>query len=251
MLRIAIIVAGLFIAGLEACPAHADKATIAVAANFAGTLQKLQQQFESASPHKLTLISGSTGKLAAQIAEGAPFDVFLSADDKTTKKLGAAAIAESEYTYATGTLVLFSADRQRLSEDSGDAVLAAGDFSKLAIANPKLAPYGVAAEETLRSLGVFDAVKNKIVMGENIAQTFQLIQTHNAELGFVALSQAMEAGAEGSRWIVPAKLHAPIRQNVVLLTRAKDNPAARNFWEFLRSPEAVKIIETAGYSQSD
>lgn len=251
MLRVSIFVLGIIVAGWGATSVHAGEASIAVAANFAGILKKLQQQFESKSNHKLTLISGSTGKLAAQIVEGAPFDVFLSADDKATKKLGDAAVAESEYTYATGTLALFSADAQRLSDATGEAVLAAGDFSKLAIANPELAPYGVAAEEAMRALGVFDAVKDKIVMGENIAQTFQLVQTHNAELGFVALSQVLEAGSSGSRWIVPAKLHAPIRQNVVLLMRGKDNAAARDFWEFLRSLEAREIIDAAGYGLSD
>jgi molybdate transport system substrate-binding protein len=251
MLRIAIFVIGMTIVGWGGPAARAEEAAIAVAANFAGTLKRLQQQFESASDHKLRLISGSTGKLAAQIAEGAPFDVFLSADDKVTKMLGAATVAGSEYTYATGTLALFSADPQMLSDGKGEAVLAAGEFSRLAIANPKLAPYGVAAEETMRTLGVFAGIKDKIVMGENIGQTFQLVQTHNAELGFVALSQVLESGGKGSRWIVPAKLHAPIRQNVVLLTRGKDNAAARDFWEFLRSAEARKIIEADGYSLSD
>jgi molybdate transport system substrate-binding protein len=228
----------------------AGEATIAVAANFAGTLGALQKDFEATGDHKLKLISGATGKLTAQIIEGAPFDVFLSADNKATKKAAEAgqAVPDSEFTYAIGILALFSADRQLIKGD-GEAVLRGGNFSKLAIANPKVAPYGIAAESTMAKLGITDAVKDKIVMGENIGQTFQMIDTGNAQLGFVALSQVLgsESGIKGSHWVVPGDLHEPIKQNAILLTRAKDNADAKAFLEFLRSPEAKAKIRAAGY----
>jgi molybdate transport system substrate-binding protein len=234
--------------------AAAGEATIAVAANFAGTLEQLQKAFEATGDHKLTIISGATGKLTAQISEGAPFDILLSADDKSTKKLaeGGQAIADTEFTYAIGTLALFSADPQRVKGD-GAAVLKEGSFEKLAIANPKVAPYGVAAEATMKALGVADAVKDKIVMGENIAQTFTMIDTGNAQLGFVALSQVLgsESGKKGSYWTVPGNRHDPIRQNAILLTRAKDNADAKAFLEFLRSKEAKGKIKAAGYETVD
>jgi molybdate transport system substrate-binding protein len=235
-------------------PALAGEATIAVAANFAGTLEQLQKDFEAAGDHKLIIISGATGKLTAQITEGAPFDVLLSADDKATKTLaeGGQAVADTEFTYAIGTLALFSADPQRITGD-GATVLREGKFDKLAIANPKVAPYGVAAEATIKALKVADAVKDKIVMGENIGQTFQMIDTGNAQLGFVALSQVLgsESGKKGSYWTVPGNLHGPIRQNAILLTRAKDNADAKAFLEFLRSPEAKDKIKAAGYETDD
>jgi molybdate transport system substrate-binding protein len=234
--------------------AMAAEATIAVAANFSSTLAELQKDFEASSPHRLAIVSGATGKLAAQIIAGAPFDVFLSADDKATGKLADAgqAVAGSEFTYAIGTLALFSADPQRIKGD-GAAVLKAGNFTRLAIANPRLAPYGRAAQMVMRALGVADALRTKIVMGENIAQTFQMIDTRNAELGFVALPQVLgsESGAKGSYWKVPSSLHDPIRQNAVLLVRGKDNAAASAFIEFLRSPPARAKIAAAGYAISD
>ncbi|MGH6874384.1 MAG: molybdate ABC transporter substrate-binding protein [Aestuariivirgaceae bacterium] len=225
-----------------------------MAANFAGTLEKLQKDFEATGIHKLTIISGATGKLTAQISAGAPFDMLLSADDKATKKLaeGGQAVPDSEFTYAIGMLALFSSDPQLIKGD-GEAVLKRGNFTKLAIANPKVAPYGIAAESTMAKLGVTDAVKDKIVMGENIAQTFQMIDTGNAQLGFVALSQVLgsESGSKGSHWVVPGILHDPIRQNAVLLTRAKDNAEAKAFLEFLQSPEAREKIKAAGYETAD
>jgi molybdate transport system substrate-binding protein len=244
----------LFIAALLPVKVMAGEATIAVATNFSGTLQDLQKDFEASGNHKLAVVSGSTGKLAAQILEGAPFDVFLSADDKATKNLAEAgrAVAGSEFTYAIGTLALYSADPQLIKGD-GAAVLKAGNFSRLAIANPKLAPYGLAAETVMKALGVSDALRGKIVMGENIAQTFQMIDTGNAEVGFVALSQVLglQSGRKGSHWTVPATLHEPIRQNAVLLAQAKDNEAARAFLAFLRSPRAKARIGTAGYATPD
>ena len=227
---------------------------IAVAANFSSTLADLQKDFEASSQHRLAIVSGATGKLAAQIIAGAPFDVFLSADDKATGKLADAGqtVAGSEFTYAIGILALFSTDPQRIKAD-GAAVLKAGNFARLAIANPKLAPYGRAAEMVIEALGVADVLRPKIVMGENIAQTFQMIDTRNAELGFVALSQVLDSdsGAKGSYWKVPSRLHDPIRQNAVLLVRGKDNAAAMAFIEFLRSPAARAKIAAAGYAIPD
>lgn len=244
---------GLFlfaIANFASASASAGEITVAVAANFQGTLASLQKDFETAGDHKISIVSGATGKLAAQIAEGAPFDVFLSADDKATKKLadGGKAVANTEFTYAIGTLALFSSD-PNLIKDDGGAVLKGSNFTKLAIANPKVAPYGVAAESTMKALGVADAVKDKIVMGENIAQTFTMIDTGNAQLGFVALSQVLgsDSGKKGSHWVVPSNMHDPIRQNAILLSRAADNPDAKAFLDFLQSAPAKQKIEAAGY----
>jgi molybdate transport system substrate-binding protein len=231
--------------------ATAAEATIAVAANFSSTLAGLQKDFEASSQHRLAIVRGATGKLAAQIVAGAPFDVFLSADDKATGKLTHAgqAVAGSEFTYAIGRLALFSADPE-LIKAAGAAVLTAGNFARLAIANPRLAPYGRAAEMVMQALGVSDDLRKKIVMGENIAQTFQMIDTRNAELGFVALSQVLgsESGAKGSYWTVPPSLHGPIRQNAVLLARAKNNAAAQAFLHFLQSPPARAKMAAAGYA---
>ncbi len=231
--------------------AMASEATIAVAANFFSTLVDLQKNFEASSQHRLAIVSGATGKLAAQIVAGAPFDVFLSADDKATGKLthGGQAVAGSEFTYAMGRLALFSADPELIKAD-GAAVLTAGNFARLAIANPKLAPYGRAAEMVIEALELTDDLRKKIVMGENIAQTFQMIDTRNAELGFVALSQVLgsKSGAKGSYWTVPPNLHGPIRQNAVLLVRAKNNAAAKAFLHFLQSPPVRSKMAAAGYA---
>jgi molybdate transport system substrate-binding protein len=231
--------------------AMAAEATIAVASNFSSTLADLQKDFEASSQHRLAIVSGATGKLAAQIVAGAPFDVFLSADDKVTGKLTHAgqAVAGSEFTYAMGRLALFSADPELIKAD-GAAVLTAGNFARLAIANPKLAPYGRAAEMVMQALGLTDDLRKKVVMGENIAQTFQMIDTRNAALGFVALSQVLgsESGAKGSYWTVPSSLHGPIRQNAVLLARAKNNAAGKAFLHFLQSPPARAKMAAAGYA---
>lgn len=243
----------VILAALLPNAAAASEVTVAVAANFVGTLRAVAPRFEQASGHQLNVISGSTGKLYAQITEGAPFDVFLSADDVATRKLAenGAGIAATEFTYALGVLALFSADAELLKA-SGERVLEQGSFRKLAIANPKLAPYGQAAEATLKALGIYDAMKNKLVTSENVAQTFALIDTQNAELGFVSLAQILspEARGRGSHWIVPDRLYEPIRQNAVLLTRAKDAAAARQFLDFLKSAAAQEIIAKAGYARN-
>lgn len=226
--------------------ASAGEAHVAVAANFAPPLQALGDAFSRQTGHKLVVSTGSTGKFYAQIKNGAPFDVFLSADDAAPKRLEQDKLAApgSRFTYALGRLVLWSA--QDALVDAGGEVLKSNRFRKLAMANPKLAPYGGAAQEVMEKLGVWTAVQGRIVQGENIAQTFQFIASGNAELGFVALSQ-LDAARIGSRWIVPSALHAPIRQDAVLLARAEKNIAARAFLEYLRAAEARQRIRASGY----
>ena len=224
-------------------PTHAGELTVAVASNFQTTLERIQPGFETQTGHRITIIGGATGKLATQVLQGAPFDVLLAADDKAPGKVlaGSKGIAGTEFTYALGALALYSADPSRISGD-GAVILREGDFTRLAIANPKLAPYGVASEEVIAGLGATARLEGKIVMGENIGQAFAMVSSGNAELGLVALSQVQ--GQTGSHWPVPSELHQPIRQNALLLS---DNEAARAFLDYLRSEPARAIIAEAGY----
>ena len=227
--------------------AFAADAHVAVAANFAAPAQRLADTFSSASGHKLTLSSGSTGKFYAQIKSGAPFDVLLSADEETPRRLETEkrAVAGTRFTYAVGRLALWGAK----ADVADEGVLRRGQFSRLAIANPRLAPYGAAAREALERLGLWTTVQGKIVQGENIAQTFQFVSSGNADLGFVALSQLRQRqAAAGSFWLVPEALHAPLRQDAVLLGRASSNAAARAFLEYLRTPPARERIREFGYA---
>jgi len=229
--------------------AHADEVQVAVAANFTAPAQKIAAQFEKDTGHVAKLSFGATGKFYAQITNGAPFEVLLSADDETPAKLekeGQAAPG-TRFTYAIGTLVLWSA--QPGVVDAQGAVLKSGQFERLSIANPKTAPYGAAAVETMKALGVLDAVTPKLVQGENIAQAYQFVATGNAPLGFVALSQVFEDGAlkGGSAWIVPAKLHQPIRQDAVVLAKGAANPAAKAWLAYLKSEKALAVIRAYGY----
>jgi molybdate transport system substrate-binding protein len=229
--------------------AVAGEAQLAVAANFAAPAKQLAQRFAQGSGHKLVISSGSTGKFYAQIRNGAPFDAFLSADDETPRRLEreALAVAGSGFTYALGRLALWSA-REGLVDEEG-AVLRQGRFKRLAIANPKLAPYGAAAQQAMEKLGVWAMLQGKVVQGENIAQTFQFVASGNVELGFVAWSQIVEGGAtpRGSRWLVPPQLHAALRQDAVLLSRGAANAAAREFLAFLRGAPARELIRGFGY----
>ena len=229
-------------------PAAAGEALIAVAANFAAPMQALEAAFEAESGHALTVSAGSTGKLYAQIANGAPFDILLAADTERPERLEAEgrAVAGSRFTYAAGRLALWSADPVLIGED-GAAVLRAAAFRRLAIANPDLAPYGAAAMEVLSGLGLAETLRSRIVMGENIGQAFAIAASGNAELGFVALSQVAE-DEKGSRWIPPAASYAPIRQDAALLSRAAENEAALAFLEYLKSDEARAIMEKYGYA---
>ncbi len=230
--------------------AHADTVSVAVAANFTAPMQKIAAAFEVDTGHKAELSFGATGKFYAQITHGAPFQVLLSADDTTPARLEreGKAVAHSRFTYAIGTLVLWSA--QPGTVDAKGDVLKSGDFKHLAIANPKLAPYGAAALQVMEKLGVATALQPRLVQGENIAQTFQFVSTGNAQLGFVALSQVMADGKirSGSAWQVPASLHEPIRQDAVLLMPGKDSAAASALLTYLRGSKARAIIQSYGYS---
>ncbi|MDA8092714.1 MAG: molybdate ABC transporter substrate-binding protein [Betaproteobacteria bacterium] len=234
---------------LAAYGARAGEVRVAAAADFVPTLTVLAQGFEKATGNRVLISMGSTGKLYAQISNGAPFDVFLSADAKTPKRLVAEgfAVNGSRFTYAVGRLVLWSALPAEV--DAHGAVLARGGFSHLAIANPATAPYGAAARQVLAGLGLWHRLAGRIVDGENVGQTFQFVASGNAELGFVALAQVRaEAGAyHGSYWQVPQTLYRPLRQQAVLLTAGAGNPAAVAFYRFLRSAPARSVIEAAGY----
>lgn len=234
---------------LAAIHARADEVQVAVAANFTAPMQKIAAQFEKDSGHKAILTFGATGKYYAQIKNGAPFEVLLAADDETPMKLekDGLAVAGSRFTYAIGKLVLWSA-RADLVDDKGE-VLSKGGFAHLAIANPKIAPYGAAAVESLKALGLFEAVQLKFVQAENIAQAYQFAASGNAQLGFVAMSQVYEDGKlkSGSAWIVPSRLHSPIRQDVVLLEKGRGKPAAAALLRFLKSDQAKNLIRPYGY----
>ena len=229
--------------------AQADEVNVAVAANFTAPMNAIAAEFQKDTGHKAKLAFGSSGRFYAQIKNGAPFQLFLSADDETPAKLGQEGLAEpaSQFTYAIGRLVLWSA-KPGFVDATGD-VLRSGKFTKLAIANPKTAPYGRAAIEALTKLGLLAASEPKFVQGENIAQAFQFAQTGNAELGFVALSQVMKEGkvTEGSAWLVPAELHEPIRQDVILLSTGRRNAAAEALLRYLKTDKSKAVIRSFGY----
>lgn len=244
-----VLCAGLLLTSLLASARAAD-VTAAVAANFTVATNRLAPAFERATGHKLIASFGSTGTLYAQIRNGAPFDIFLAADEARPKRLEAEglAVSGSRFTYAIGRLVLWSPDPAIV--DPAAAVLRDGDFAHLAIANAKTAPYGAAAEQAIRRLGLWTHLAPRLVRGENITQTFQFVSTGNVPLGFVALAQvrALPAAQQGSQWLVPTKLYDPLRQDAVLLSRSADSAAARAFLEYLRSPKAQAIIRELGYA---
>jgi molybdate transport system substrate-binding protein len=229
-----------------AAPAGADVTHVAVAANFTEPAKEIAALFKQKTGHEAVLSFGASGAFFTQITHGAPFEVFLSADSERPKAAvdGGFAVAGSLFTYAIGKLVLWS---RVIDVTDGEAALKAGKFQKLSIANPVSAPYGTAAVETMKALGVYDALKPKIVEGNSIAQAFQFVDTRNAELGFVALSQ-LHGQTEGTRWEVPLRLHAPIRQDAVLLKTGADSEASKAFLAFLKGPEARAIIEQFSYS---
>jgi molybdate transport system substrate-binding protein len=225
--------------------ADAGQTHVAVAANFTEPAQEIAALFKEKTGDEAVLSFGATGALFTQITHGAPFEVFLAADERRPKAAveGGFAIPGSRFTYAVGKLVLWS----RVADvTDGEAALKAGKFSKLAIANPVSAPYGTAAVETMKALHLYDALKPKIVQGNNIAQAFQFVDTRNAEAGFVALSQ-LHGVTGGTRWVVPPNLYAPIRQDAVLLKTGADSEAAKAFLAFLKGPEAHAIIKRFGY----
>jgi molybdate transport system substrate-binding protein len=239
-------IAAVALATLAARPARAAETQVAVAGNFTEPAKAIAAAFKATTGHTATLSFGSSGHLYTQLAHGAPYEVFLSADAERPAKaeqegLGA---PRTRFTYAVGRLVLYS--RTPGLVDAKGAVLSGNGFDKLAIADPAAAPYGAAAVQTLRKLGVYERVQPKIVQGTSITQAYQFVQTGAAELGFLALSQvASQPG--GSRWLVPAGMHAPIAQQAVLLRTGERNPAARAFLQFLKSPAAKAIVRRYGY----
>lgn len=230
-----------------ALEAWADEVLVGAAANFVEPLAEVERAFEATQPHRLRVAVGSTGKLYAQILHGAPFDVLLAADQERPILLerDGLAVPGSRRTYAIGRLTLWSADPERIQGDV-PTLLSAGSFRRLAMANPELAPYGAAARDVLTGFGIYAALRENIVTAENIGQTYAMVATGNAEIGFVAASGVRSTG-EGSRWDVPADLHAPIRQDAVLLSRAANNIAAQAFLDFLQTDRARAIISGYGY----
>ncbi|MEG5266121.1 molybdate ABC transporter substrate-binding protein [Pseudomonas sp. JDS28PS106] len=229
--------------------ALADEVQVAVAANFTAPIQAIAKDFEKDTGHKLVASFGATGQFYAQIRNGAPFEVFLSADDTTPAKLEneGVTVKGSRFTYATGTLALWSA-KPGYVDDKGE-VLKGQSYQHLSIANPKAAPYGLAATQVLDKLGLTQATRSRLVEGQSISQAYQFVSSGNAELGFVALSQIYKDGklTRGSAWVVPAELHDPIRQDAVILDKGKDNPAAQALVDYLKGPKAGEIIKSFGY----
>ncbi|KRA98473.1 molybdate ABC transporter substrate-binding protein [Devosia sp. Root685] len=233
----------LAIVAATSVPAFAETVNVAVAANFTAVAEELARIFEAKGEHQVALSFGATGQLYTQITQAAPFGIFLAADEARPQK----AIDEgfgvdgTFFIYAEGRLVLYAPGR-----DVTDGVAALeGDYNKLAIADPAAAPYGKAAVETLTALGLLETLTPKLVQGENISQTLQFVESGNAELGFVAASQVL---GKAGQWLVPGDLHEPIAQGAVLLKTGETNPAALAFFDFLKSDEAVSVIEAAGYS---
>lgn len=229
--------------------AHGADVQVAVAANFAAPIQKIAAAFERDSGHRAIVSIGSTGKFYTQIRQGAPFEVLLAADDETPRQLEneGLAIKDSRFTYAKGTLVLWSVKTGAI--DAQGEVLRTGTFERLAIADPKLAPYGRAAQETLERMNLWNSLKPRLVQGESVGQAYQFVASGNATLGFVALSQVMQDGRihSGSAWIVPDHLHQPILQDAALLSKGRSNPAAQALLTYLRSDKIVRLIQAYGY----
>ncbi len=226
--------------------AQAAQTHVAVAANFTEPARQIAALFRQKTGHEAVLIFGASGAFFTQITHNAPFEVFLSADEERPRMAveRGFAVPESRFTYAIGKLVLWS---RVIDVTDGKAALSGGKFSQLSIANPNSAPYGAAAIETMKALGVFDALQGKLVRGNSISQAFQFVDTRNAELGFVALAQ-LHGVTVGTRWLVPENLHSPIRQDAVLLERGANDEASKAFLAFLKGPEARAIIEAFGYS---
>jgi len=228
---------------------RAEEALVAVAANFSAPMQQIAVSFQKDTGHQLKMSFGATGGIYAQIKNGGPFDVFLSADQITPQKLEAEGlgVAATRFNYAIGQLVLWS-KQDGLVDDKGQ-VLSGKNIQRIALANPKLAPYGVAAWETMTALGLLEELKPKMVQGDNIAQTYQFVSTQNAQVGFVALSQVFANGqlTSGSAWIVPPHLYKPIRQDVILLKNGKDNSAAKALLMYLKGEKAKAVMKSYGY----
>lgn len=234
------------VCALNVAPAAAATVQIAVASNFMEPAKEIAAAFTAKTGHQANLSFAPSGQIYVQLTHGAPFEVFLSADKERPQQAEKSefSVYGTRFTYAVGRLVLYSTRPGFV--DANGKILARGDFEHLAIADPAIAPYGLAAVQSLRKLGLYDRLKPKIVQGSSIAQTFQFVQTGAAEIGFVALSQVINR-SEGSRWIVPATLHSPIDQQAVLLKTGANNPAAKAFMAFLKSATARAIIRRYGY----
>ena len=232
--------------GLSVAQVSASEVSVAVAANFVEPARAVAEAFHTATGDTALISPGASGQLFTQISHGAPYEVFLSADAERPQALvaGGYAVGQSRFTYAVGRLALYSASPGLV--DGQGLVLKRPDLRTVAIADPAVAPYGVAAEETMRKLGAYDALKQKIVKGASIAQAYQFVATGAAEIGFVAQSQIVTVKG-GSRWLVPEALHAPIEQQAVLLKAGANDPAARAFLDFLKTPAARTIISRYGY----
>lgn len=233
---------------------RAGEVRVAVASNFLNPLKVIAQQYEKRTGHEVRIITGSTGKLYAQIVHGAPFDLFLAADSKRPHLLekSGKAMMGSRFTYALGRLALWSEKPDVISED-GVSTLRKMNFKRLAMANPKTAPYGLAASQTLKKLKLWEKLEARAVRGENIGQTFQFVLSGNVGLGFVALSQVLDPKnkSKGRYWKVPSDFHDPLNQDAILLERGDGNPAAIEFFEFLKSDTARKVILSYGYDQPE
>lgn len=250
MPRTAVSVAACLLLGpLSSMSVHAEQVLVAVAANFSAPMAELAQLFSEQTGHDVVLTQGASGRFVAQISNGAPFQVLLSADQEKPAALAAQGltVADSQFTYALGALVLWSADPELVV--SGPEILRTATDSRIAIANPQLAPYGRAAVETLTALSLLETTRPRWVQGENIAQAFQFVDSGNARLGFVARSQVVARGPDALArgWAVPPELHTPIRQDAVLLQTGADCSACRELLAFLRSPLAITVIRRYGY----
>lgn len=243
------IAAILILCGLTTSPVQAGEVGVAVASNFAAPMERLVPLFQKESGHTVKVTPGASGKLYTQIKKGAAFDVFLSADEELPKRMmqEGTAVTGSRFTYATGRLVLWSA-QPGFVDDKG-LVLNRGNFNLLAIPNPVNSPYGVAAKETLTKLTMWNAMQRKLDKGDDVIETYRFAASERTELAFIPLSQVMRDGkvGAGSWWLVPPEMHNPIRQSAVLLTGAKDPAAAKAFLVFLKSEKALKVMRGFGY----
>jgi len=254
LLRVILLLAAWAAAGLP-YGAKAGEAKVAVASNFTRAAKEIAASFQRRTSHRAVLVFASTGKLYAQILHGAPFDLYLAADQKRPKRAesNGLAVPGSRFTYAIGKITLYSPDpnliRAAADPEKPPPVLLAGSFDRLAMGNPKTAPYGAAALQVLQKLGLYNRLRGKIVMGENIAQTYQFVVAGAAKLGFVANAQ-LAGVTGGSRWPAPDSFYQPVRQDAVLLRHGADNGAARAFAAFLKSAAAHDIIKKYGYGLS-
>lgn len=238
----------LSVAGLNA---HADQVMVAVAANFAAPMKVIAQQFERDTGHQVRMSFGSTGQFYAQIKNGAPFSILLAADERTPEKIEqeGLGVAGTRFTYATGKLVLWS--KKPGLVDGSDAILRSEAADKVAIANPKLAPYGAAAVDVINKLGLTDKLTPNIVEGANVGQVYQFVASGNATVGFIALSQVYENGkiSQGSAWMIPSVLHQPIKQDAILLNKGRANAAANLLMTYLQGDQAAYVIRSFGYER--